>query len=53
MSAPHDVPVTDLRTLERDWAFSADLRTWGLKERWLSRWMPRNLVEGEVEGMII
>jgi len=36
MSAPQDVPETDLRTLERDSALEDEIRTWDLKERWLS-----------------
>jgi hypothetical protein len=33
MSAPHDVPDTDLRTLERDSALEEEARTWDLKVR--------------------
>ena len=52
-SAPQEVPEIDLRTLERETAFSVEKRTWDLKERWLSRWILRNRVEGEEEGTIL
>ena len=53
ISAPHDVPDIDLRTLERDSALEEEARTWDLKERWLSMWIPRKRVEGEVDGVIL